>query len=188
MIAVLIQALAAPDTIVARTLPIRGVFEYANGVLQIVVLLLGIATLVALVFLLVSVRRGIDRLNGAVEKLSGDIRPLLSNANEIVVDARKVVARVRGDIERVSDAAGAVSDQLLHAAEVTADRVDDVNAVLDVLQAELEDMAISTVSTVRGVSVGARLLGAAFGRRRKRGKSRSPGVERKRRSDESRTD
>lgn len=182
----LIQASVLPDTIVARTLPVRGVFEYSAGILQILVLLLGVGVLVTLVMLLLTLKRGIEKLNDTVDKLSGDVRPMIKNANEVIGDARKVVARVRDDVERVSDAATAVSDQLLYAAEVTADRVDDVNAVLDVLQAELEDMAISTVSTVRGVSVGAKLLGAAFGGRKKRGKRRMTSLERERRRDEAR--
>ena len=175
---VLLQAATLPDTIIARTVPVRGLFEYTSGILQILVLLLGIGALVALVLLLLTVRKGIDTLNNTVERLSGEVRPLLKNANEVVGDARAVVARVRSDVDRVSDAASAVSDQLLHAAEVTAERVDDVNAVLDVLQDELEDMAISTVSTVRGATVGAKLLAAAFGKRGRGGKRRRPRSER----------
>ena len=186
LVAGLIQASVLPDTIVARTVPVRGIFEYSSGILQILVLLLGIGVLIALVLLLLTVKKGIEKLNETVDKLSSEVRPLVKNANEVVGDARKLVARVRGDVERVSDAASVVSDQLLYAAEVTADRVDDVNAVLDVLQAELEDMAISTVSTVRGVSVGAKLLGAAFGSRRKRGPRRSASLDRERRRDDSR--
>ena len=184
----LVQASVRPDTIVARTMPVRGIFEYSSGILQILVLLLGVGVLITLVLLLLAVKKGIEQLNETVDKLSGDVRPLIKNANEVIGEARKVVARVRGDVERVSEAASAVSDQLLYAAEVTADRVDDVNAVLDVLQAELEDLAISTVSTVRGVSVGAKLLGAAFGSRRNRGKRRTSSLERERRADASRRD
>jgi len=168
----LLQTAVTTDTIAVRTLPVRGVFEYTSGILQILVLLLGIGVLAALILLLMTIRRGIEKLQGTVDRLSTDVQPLLRSANEVVGDARAVVARVRSDVERVSDAAGAVTEQLLHAAEVTAERVDDVNAVLDVLQAEIEDAAISAVSTVRGVSVGAQLLGAAFGRKPRRGKRR----------------
>jgi len=40
-----------------------------------------------------------------------------------------------------------------------------VNAVLDVLQGELEDTAIATVAAVRGVRVGARALNKRSRRR-----------------------
>jgi hypothetical protein len=49
-------------------------------------------------------------------------------------------------------------------AEVTSERIDQVNAVLDVLQAELEGVAIGTVSAIRGVRVGTRALTDNLGR------------------------
>ncbi len=184
----LMQAATVPDTIVARTVPVRGMFEYASGTLQILVLLLGVGVLVALVLLLLTIRAGIERLQTSVERLSEDVRPLIQSANEVVSDARAVVARVRTDVERLTDAAGAVSEQLLHAAEVTAERVDDVNAVLDVLQDELEDVALSTVAKVRGVSVGAQLISAAFGRGKRPEAHRRSRVARKDRHDGSSAD
>ena len=188
LVAAFIQASVLPDTIVARTVPVRGIFEYSSGILQILVLLLGIGVLVALVSLVMAIKKGIEKLNNTVDKLSNEFHPLIKSANEVVGDARQLVARVRSDVERVSGAASAVGEQLLYAAEVTADRVDDVNAVLDVLQAELEDMAISTVSTVRGVSVSAKLLGAAFTGRRKRGPRRSTSLDRDRHREHVRRD
>ncbi len=184
----LMQAATVPDTIVARTVPVRGMFEYTSGTLQILVLLLGIGVLVALVLLLMTLRAGIEKLQNSVERLAGDVRPLIKSANAVVGDARAVVTKVRTEVERVSDAAGAVTDQLLYAAEVTAERVDDVNAVLDVLQDELQDMALTTVSKVRGVSVGAQLISAAFGRGKRSGKRRRSRVARADRRDGSSAD
>ena len=85
-------------------------------------------------------------------------------------DARAVVTIVRSDVERVSDAAHALGEQLRDAADTTMRRVDDVNAVLDVLQDELEDTALTAVSAIRGVRAGAVEL--TTGRRRSR--SRRP--------------
>ncbi len=164
-----VQQLASyPDTVVARVVPVRGVFEWAGGLLQIFVLLLGVAALVTLVLLLLTIRTGVAKLNDAVEKFIVETRPLIANANHVVGDAQAVVARVRHDVERVTDAASEISDRLFDAADTTTQRVDDVNAVLDVIQAELEDVAISTVSAIRGASVGARALGAVFGHRSRR--------------------
>ncbi len=160
-----LQAVTHPDTVIARVLPMRGLFEWTSGVLQIVVLLLGVAVLVTLVLLLNTVRLGVSRLNEAVERLSNETRPLIENANRVVGDARAVVTRVRRDIERVTSAAEEIGDRLYDAADTTAQRVDEVNAVLDVLQAELEDVAISAVSALRGANMGARAFGAVFGKR-----------------------
>ena len=105
------------------------------------------------------------KLNESVERLSNETRPLIESANQVVGDARAVVVRVRRDIERVTSAAEEIGDRLYDAADTTAQRVDEVNAVLDVLQAELEDVAISAVSAIRGANMGARAFGAVFGKR-----------------------
>ena len=171
-----LQGSSYPDTLVARVLPVRGVFEWAGGLLQISVLLLGVAVLVTLVLLLLTIRTGVAKLNDAVEKLVVETRPLIANANQVVGDAQAVVARVRHDVERVTDAASEISDRLFDAADTTTQRVDDVNAVLDVIQAELEDVAISTVAALRGASVGARALGAVFGHRSRHARDASRGA------------
>lgn len=164
----LLQAAAFPDTIIARTIPERGVLEWTSGVLQIVVLVLGIGVLIATILLILSMRAGVRKFNETVDRLTAETKPLLANATAIVGDAREVVAMLRTDAERVTDAAEALSMQLLGAAETTARRIDDVNAVLDVLQDELEDTALAAVSAVRGVRAGAGELAAGLSQRRPR--------------------
>lgn len=151
----LLQATTFPDTIVARTLPERGLLEWTGGVLQIVVLVLGVGVLIAMILLILSMRAGVKKLSDTVDRLVKDTQPLLTNANGIVTDAREVVAMVRTDVERITDAAGVLSEELLNAADVAARRVDDVNALLDVLQEEVENTALSAAATIRGVRVGA---------------------------------
>jgi uncharacterized protein YoxC len=151
----LLQAAAFPDTIIARTIPERGMLEWTSGVLQIVVLSLGVGVLIATVLLILSLRAGVRKFNETVDRLATETKPLLASATAIAGDAREVVAMLRTDVVRVTDAAEALSEQLLAAADRTARRVDDVNAVLDVLQVELEDTALSAVSAIRGVRAGA---------------------------------
>ncbi len=160
----LLQAAAFPDTIIARTIPERGVLEWTSGVLQIIVLILGVGVLVATILLIMSMRTGVRQVTETVDRLSTETKPLLANATAIVGDAREVVAMLRTDVERIRGAAAALSEQLLDAADTTARRVDDVNAVLDVLQDELEDTALSAVSAIRGVRVGASDLTAGMRR------------------------
>ena len=161
----LLQASHA-DTLIARVIPVRGVLDLSSGILQLIVLLLGIGSLVTLVVLLLTVRAGVQRVNVVIEQFAADTKPLISKATAVVTDARDVVATLRNDVERVTRAAGAVSDQLLDAADTTARRVDDVNAVLDVLQGELEASAISAAALIRGVRTGARSLSGERRRRR----------------------
>ncbi len=169
----LAQAATAPDTIIARTIQQRGLLDWTNGILQLIVLLLAVVALVALALLFFTARAGIRKLTETADKLAADVKPMLSHTTAMVSDARGMVAVVKRDVERLTNGVGAVSDQLLDAAETTAQRVDEVNAVLDVLQDELEDTVLSTASAIRGVRVGAQamamgLLGAKKLRRRRR--------------------
>lgn len=165
----LVQAVSLPDTIITRTIPDRGVLEWTSGVLEILVLLLAVGTLVSLILLLRAMRAGVHKLNATLDRLTADTRPMLANATAIVDDARQMVATVKRDVSVVSDAAAAMGDTILDAAQVTAQRVDDVNAVLDVVQRELEESAITAIAAVRGARLGANeMLSRLPGRRRRR--------------------
>ena len=61
----LLQAAAFPDTIIARTIPERGMLEWTSGVLQIVVLILGIGVLIATILLIGAVSLWTPFLNDA---------------------------------------------------------------------------------------------------------------------------
>ncbi len=161
----LLQA-ARTDTLIARVIPVRGVLDLSSGILQLVLLLLGIGSLVTLVVLLLAVREGVKRVNVLIEQFAADTKPLISKATAVVSDARDVVATLRSDVKRVTSAATAISDQLLDAADTTAKRVDDVNAVLDVIQGEFEASAISAAAMIRGVRTGAQTLTGERTRRR----------------------
>ena len=166
----LVQAVTLPDTIIARTIPDRGILEWTSGILQIVVLLLAVGALVAFILLLAGLREGVKKLNATLERLTNDTRPMLANANAMVGDAREMVASVRRNVDTMSNAAGMIGDTIFDAAEVTAQRVDEVNAVLDVIQDELEETAITAVSAIRGVRLGAdeQLSRVPSGRRKRR--------------------
>jgi hypothetical protein len=168
----LLQSVTLPDTIIARTIPDRGVLEWTSGLLEILVLLLAVGALVTLILLLTAMREGVKKLNGTLERLTTDTQPLLLNARAIVEDARDMVATVKRDVGTVSGAAAAMGDTLLDAADITAQRIDEVNAVLDVVQEELEETAITAISAVRGVRMGAREMLAHLPRRRRKKRRR----------------
>ena len=161
----LLQAAAPPDTVVTRIVQDPRIFDYASGTLEIVVLLVGAIALGTLVWALVVLTQTVRRLEKTIKSLADDSRPILTHATAIANDARKTVASISDDVGRVSDAAAAESEQLLDAAEVTARRIDEVNAVIDVVQDELEQVAISSVAAMRGVKVGATEMASALGGR-----------------------
>jgi len=169
----LLQSVTLPDTIIARTIPDRGVLEWTGGVLEILVLLLAVGALASLILLLAAMRDGVRKLNATLDRLTTDTRPMLSSARAMVEDAREMVATVKRDVGSVSGAAAAMGETIHEAVDVTAQRIDEVNAVLDVVQDELEDAAITAITAVRGVRLGARELLSHLPRRRRKKRRRS---------------
>jgi len=174
----LLQSVTLPDTIIARTIPDRGVLEWTSGLLEILVLLLAVGALASLILLLTAMRDGVKKLNGTLQGLTDETRPMLSSARAIVEDARDMVATVKRDVGTVSGAAAAMGDTIREAADVTAQRIDEVNAVLDVVQEELEETAITAMSAVRGVRLGAREMLAHLPRRGRKRRRRPAETER----------
>lgn len=172
----LLQAATLPDTIVAKTMPAQHTwFDYTTGTLQLVVLVLAVFVLFGLVLVLLGLRKMVETLHSKVDSFSEDVRPILAQAREVAADAREVVAMIRTDAERVTEAAGAVSEQLLNVAATTERRMDDINAVIDVVQGELEETVLSTTAALRGARLGgsaiARALIPRSGKKKRRNRS-----------------
>lgn len=158
----LLQAGTLPDTIV--TMPVRGWMDYTSGTLQLIVLVLAIVVLGATAYVMLTVKAAVESAKSTVEKLTADVRPILKQATDVATDAREVVAMLRTDVERITQAAGVVSDQMLDLAEAVEERVDNVGAVLDVVQGELEETVLSATATLRGARLGGRALAGGLGR------------------------
>lgn len=168
---VLQQAAAVTrDTIVTLTMPAeRTAFDVASGTLQILVLLAGLVALIAMAASAIALRTAIHKLQETVDRLSTDAKPLLAQATRASEDARDVIKLVRTEAEKVVAVTGDISTRLLDVADEAEERLDRVRALLDVVQDEVEETALSAAASVRGWRVGATALGAALaGRRRRR--------------------
>lgn len=163
-----VRDLAARDTVVTVMVQHRDVFAWTSGILEILLLIVAVGAVAALALLFLALRKAIAKVETTMSTLTAQTRPLMERVTGIADDAREVVARLRHDADRVTDAASAVSEQLLDAAERTAERMDEVNAVLDVLQDRIEDSAIGAVSAVRGVQAAVGALASGRPTRRDR--------------------
>lgn len=150
--------MAAPDTTIAVMIAEPSVLGTANSVALLVVLILGAISLVTVSVVLIGMRRSMESTNRGIAEFLQGVKPLLTSATHVVADAQEVVAMLRTDVERVSEATQIVTDQLVEMADTATDRIDEVNAVLDVLQNAIEDRAIGTVAAARGLSAGTRAM------------------------------
>jgi uncharacterized protein YoxC len=99
-------------------------------------------------------RAVIRRVHGMLDKVNGDLSPLVRNVREISDDVRGVTNSIRDDVERVNGAVTAVTDGVQRALAVSEERLGQMNALLEVVQDEAEQLFVTTASTVRGVRRG----------------------------------
>jgi uncharacterized protein YoxC len=162
----LLQSAVIRDTIVTLTMPAqRTAFDYASGTLQILVLIVGLVALASMAAMTLTLRRAMISLQATVDRLAADAKPLLQQATRTSEDARDIVKTVRREVDRIAEATAEVSERLLDLSDLAEDRIDSVSALLDVMQDEVQDTAISAAATLRGARVGAVALGAVLGLR-----------------------
>jgi methyl-accepting chemotaxis protein len=98
----------------------------------------------------------IRRLSKNLERNAG---PALDRARSVAENVDFITASVRTDIQKLNESVGQITDRLNQASDRGEERVEDFNALIEVVQAEAEDIFLDTASTVRGVRAGAKALG-----------------------------
>ena len=104
----------------------------------------------------------VDRLArqfGAITcKIAAGSEPVLERAASIADNVEHITGAVRGDVHRLTGSVRALSDRLAQASEHMETRIDEFNALLEVVQSEAEEVFLDTASAVRAVRASARAL------------------------------
>jgi uncharacterized protein YoxC len=154
--ALLIQAAhVLPDTLVTKQVPAAvGTFEkitsVASGLMTIALLVLA----VGLVPAAWNFRKTYKKVNELIDRVYGDVAPLVRSASIVTEDAREIVAIVKGDVRQVQQTVAAANARLLKAVKEAEARLDEFNALIEVVQDEAENAFVDTASTVHGVRRG----------------------------------
>ena len=154
--ALLIQAAhLLPDTLVTKQVPAAvGTFEkitsVASGLMTISLLVLA----VGLVPAAWNLRKTYKKVNELIDRVYGDFGPLVRSASIVTEDAREIVAMVKGDVRQVQQTVAAANARLLKAVKEAEARLDEFNALIEVVQDEAESAFVNTASTVHGVRAG----------------------------------
>lgn len=152
----LVQAAQAlPDTIITKQVQadpgaFAKVTSVASGLMTIAILVLT----VALVPAAWNFRKSYAKVSDLLDRIYGDINPLMRHASSIVDDVHFVTTSVRGDIQQVTETVAEANRRLLKAVSQAEQRVDQLNALLEVVQEEAESAFVSTAATVRGIRTG----------------------------------
>jgi uncharacterized protein YoxC len=107
-------------------------------------------------------RKTYTKVNNLIDRLHGDLTPLLRHAASIADNVNFVTTAIRTDVQKVTDTIDIANDRVQHALLTAEQRLNEFNALLEVVQGEAEGAFVSAASTVRGVRRGA----ASFGARR----------------------
>ncbi len=132
----------------------------------IAVIVIAAAVVVVAAFLLwalIEFHRLTRRLGQTVQRLEPGVHPVLERARGVTENVEQITALVRKDVDRVTESVEAVTERLNHAAARMEERIEEFNALVEVVQSEAEGIFLDTASTVHGVRAGAITLGSGQG-------------------------
>jgi hypothetical protein len=152
----LLQAAALPETLYTKQIAetpsaFARVSSVASGLVSITLLVLT----VALVPAAWNFRKSYKKVSDLLDRVYGDINPLMRHASTIADNVDYITTSVRVDVQEVNRTIAAVNVRLREAAALTEQRLNEFNALLEVVQREAEGVFVSTAATVRGVRAGA---------------------------------
>lgn len=171
------QAVALPDTIFTQEISKDPswwdrVTSVASGVLTLTFLALSAALIPAAM----NVRKTHKKISDTLDRIYGDINPIMRHASSITDNLDYISTSLRVDMQQVNQTVASANQKLLKAAELAEDRLDELNALLEVAQEEIESVFVSSVSTLKGVGTGAATLARGRGRKSHRARLRDPGL------------
>ena len=98
-----------------------------------------------------------------LSKLSQDFGPISERARSISDNIEFITQALRTDVERLNESVKALNDRLHQASSHMEKRIEEFNALMEVVQGEAEGVFIKTAAAVRGVRQGAQALGKTSG-------------------------
>ena len=148
-------ATALPDTIYTKQIVEEpGLWQkfitIASGIMTLSIIVLT----VALVPAAWNFRKSYKKVSEMLDKVYGDINPLMRHASAIADNVDYISTAMRVDVQQVSQTVAAVNQRLQQAVGVAEERINQLNALLDVVQEEAESAFVTTASTIRGVQTG----------------------------------
>jgi len=159
----LLQARVVHDTIFIQTAPVaQSWFAKVASVAGVLMTLTLLAMAIALVPAAWNFRKTYKKTSALLERIEADVMPLTKHAHSIADNLDYISTALRADIGMIQDTLKSANRTIRDAVGATEQKVNEFNALLDVVQGEAEGLFVSTAATVRGVKTGAsHLVGGA---------------------------
>lgn len=155
------MAMLASLALLPQVAPARDALGIAADVSVVVIAIAVLVLLAMLGHLLRNVHRLLADLRRGVQQNLG---PVSDRARAISDNVEYVTGVVRSDVASLDASVKALAKRLTTASERMEERVEEFNALMEVVQGEAEDLFIDTASTVRGVRESARTITSGRGR------------------------
>jgi len=153
------QVAALPDTSVVKTAAQRDWFETMTGVASGVLALTILGLTIFLAPAAWSFWRTFRKVRELLDKVYADVTPLTRHASNVADNLDYITTSIRTDVQQVNATIASANRRLHQAVELTETRLNEFNALLQVVQQEAEQAFVSTAAAVRGVRTGAATLG-----------------------------
>lgn len=150
------QIATLPDTFITRQVTADpGMFQKVTSVAQGLMTVAVLVLTVALVPAAWNFRKSYKRVSDLLDRVYGDISPIMRHASTVADNLNYVTTSLRADVQQVSQTVASANQRVLLAAQLAERRLEEFNALLDVVQEEAEDTFVSAASAVRGMRAGA---------------------------------
>lgn len=144
----------ARDTVLVMVAP-SGIANVSEWGLFVLVLLAS-ASAAALLWFLWRLDMHGRRLTDIARRIEERSRPVLERAAGVADNVDAITRSLRAEARHLTGSARMLSDRLRQASAHMETRIDEFNALLEVAQAEVEELFLKTASAVRGATAGAR--------------------------------
>ncbi|KPJ93006.1 MAG: hypothetical protein AMS18_06245 [Gemmatimonas sp. SG8_17] len=132
--------------------------EAATAIATVFIALVVTIAGLALLPVLIEVRRLVPELRRLTENIDRETRPVLDSVRGLVSDASKTVATVRSEVDGLANTSRGLRDRVERAADTVEDRLLDLDALLDVVQQEVEDAALDISAALRTTRRGGKIF------------------------------
>ena len=129
-------------------------------VIAVTLTIIALSALGVAIAAVLAIRKLTGILDRTTSQISQKLDPLLASASRIAGDAEDVAATMKVRLNDVLETVEHVSGRLKSGAQAVEERVKQFGTVVDVVQAEAEELLLDAASTARGVHTAAQMLRA----------------------------
>ncbi len=99
--------------------------------------------------------RTFRKVRTLIDRVYADVNPITRHASNVADNLDYITTSIRHDVQQVNATIASANRRLQEAVELTENRLNEFNALLQVVQQEAEQAFVSTAAAVHGVRTGA---------------------------------